>query len=217
MTSGSTTLDESKPLLEQIHDESIMYVLQGVGAGQAMMYFLQALESAAAGGTPQSLRASDMIAIDAISSLEFSGESNQSLDLGPWPRHLQTLTVHDWSQSLQGVSFPDSLQELLLPLPVLSILLYYCYDYYYFITSIRMNILIPLSGADFWLCLQPDLGRCQVATLLADINFWVRVQPKLATCIVATQPADIGIWRILQPKPGRCHTAKPPADVDLGV
>ncbi|CAK9085089.1 unnamed protein product [Durusdinium trenchii] len=111
LTSGGKVLDASKPLLQQVDGDEIMFVVRQIAAGEAAVSLLRALAEAKVHSKQFPLLAADVDAINAITSLTL--DFDQSLDGVALPSGLQRLTFgSDFNQSLDGVTLPSGLQTL---------------------------------------------------------------------------------------------------------
>ncbi|CAK9102984.1 unnamed protein product, partial [Durusdinium trenchii] len=105
---GQILEDPSKRLqqLQEVCGREISYVIRQVCALEAAIGFWRALKE----GTSDHMHAT---VTDAIASLTFGYEFNQSLEGVTLPSNLQTLTFgREFNQSLEGVTLPSSLQTL---------------------------------------------------------------------------------------------------------
>ncbi|CAK9036034.1 unnamed protein product, partial [Durusdinium trenchii] len=105
LSAGDQILEDPSKPLQEVSSPEISYFVRQVCAREAAIGFRRALAE----------RKKDMHATvtDAIASLTFGHEFNQSLQDVTLPSSLQTLTFgRVFNQSLEGVTLPSSLQTL---------------------------------------------------------------------------------------------------------
>eukprot|EP00435_Cladocopium_sp_Y103_P071653 s617_g38.t1 len=107
LTSGDGVLQHSEPLLPQVFEKQLTFVVKSIAAHQAAKSFWKAIADA------DSMGPWDLNAIDSIGSLTFTYKFNERLVDVRLPRSLQTLVFgENFNQSLEGVELPGSLQTL---------------------------------------------------------------------------------------------------------
>lgn len=124
LTSGDNVLDESKPLLKQVSEGKIDFIVSPIGAYQAAKSFWRSIESIE-DETKGSLTLSDLYGLEAIASLTFKdnfevwknlaelGRAWQSVAGVALPSNLQTLSFGErFNDALEGITLPTSLQTL---------------------------------------------------------------------------------------------------------
>ena len=106
LASGGSLLDLHRPLLQQVENDEVSYVVRGFGAGRAAVSLRNTFAKKA-------LNTADACALNEVVSLTFGNNFNQSLEGIQLPSTLQTLRFgYKFNQNLEGIQLPSSLQTL---------------------------------------------------------------------------------------------------------
>uniref|UniRef100_A0ABP0T155 Ubiquitin-like domain-containing protein n=1 Tax=Durusdinium trenchii TaxID=1381693 RepID=A0ABP0T155_9DINO len=196
---GQILEDSSKLLQQEACGREISYVVRQVCALEAAIGFQRAL----AEGTRDHAHAT---VTGAIASIAFDNGFKQSLEGVTFPSSLQALTFgYNFNQSLKGVILPTSLQTLTFGGS--------------FNQSLE-GVTLPssLQTLTFGWCFNQSLKGVILPSSLQTLTFGWEFNQSLKCvilCHLAKQPANFDLRRRVQPKLRRCHLARQPADFDL--
>ena len=200
LTSGCTILEASKPLLPQVQNEEISFVIQRMHFCEVVKSFQRTTEAE----TANSLTAVDMNAVKTIVSLAnvrafnfelagisllsnlktltFEGDFEQSLAGVRLPSSLQTLTFrYSFNQSLAGVTLPSSLQTLTFG------------DLF---NQSLAGVKLPssLQTLTFGSLFNQSLAGVTLPNSLQSLTFGFNFNKSFGRCDIAKQPAEFDLW-----------------------